>query len=458
MLFGQSGVRRVATMAIVFSILSACATTAPNDEWSPGVASRTRTIAIAEIAEPAIDLVLNKGRDNESHSSSYAQTLAAAQISFSPLLTEAITRQLERYNYEVLPLADPRLAAAADGSTASSGTQPDADAILVARFIEAGYASDSTSELQPLAVIEVQLLDSRSRRVLYAKTFNGGYDIGGNGLVHLATQARFRFESPGQLSDQIDDSAGGIKDAELAIASALGRDFAIGSRPVVSDSTMADAAPPPPVSAAERDQQTAAALAAQWTEAMPAAAPQAASPASDAVPEAAATTADVASGADTAAMTTDTAVTSSGAEAPAPVADPTPAIPVTEAVQQPATTAAAAITERETPSPMTADSPAAVAEPVAAGPAHEPMAGAPAAAAGPDAANAVTPQDGTMVSVQYRTLLRASPTTQAAVVTVLPAGATATRDARVINNASGSWCYITSATAAGWVPTDAVAH
>ncbi|HET8880858.1 MAG TPA: hypothetical protein VFM56_01670, partial [Solimonas sp.] len=333
-------------MAVAFLVLGACATTAPDGAWSPVTASRVRTVALLDIAEPAVDLVLNRGDSNESHSSSYAQALTTGQIVFSPLLAEAITRQLDRSNYQVLPLAE-RPVVAADGSVDLSGIRTDADAILVVRFIKAGYVSDSTSDLQPWAIVEVQLFDSRTRRALYSKTFNGGYDTGAAGLIQLATQPRFRFESVEQLTDRLDDSAGGIKDAELAIAGAMGRDFAIGSRPVVSESSLAEAPPSPPVSADERDRQTAAVLAAQWTEAMPRAPvvpPDAATPATG---EATSATpvADI-DGQATAPDTTaaaPTAMTQPEESAqPAVDRDATQAIPMPEAVEQPMTAPAQA--------------------------------------------------------------------------------------------------------------------
>jgi hypothetical protein len=449
MSLGQSGKLRIAAMAVAFLVLGACATTAPDGAWSPVTASRVRTVALLDIAEPAVDLVLNRGDSNESHSSSYAQALASEQIAFSPLLAEAITRQLDRSNYQVVPLADRRPAVTADGSVDLSGIQTDADAILVARFIKAGYVSDSTGDLQPSAIVEIQLFDSRTRRALYSKIFSGGYDTGAAGLIHLATQPRFRFESVEQLTDQLDDSAGGIKDAELAIAGAMGLDFAIGSRPVVSESPVAEAPPTTPVSADERDRQTAAVLAAQWAEAAPRA--PAAPP--------------------------DTAVATPAAVAPpeepaqaVPDREAAQAIPVTVAVEQPAiapgdATASAADIGTQAPTadaaprfetPAAGVSDAGLAEPVGTAPDIAPAVAAPAAAAAPAQTNTAAPRDDAAVVVQYQATVRVSPTMHAAIIAVLPAGTAATRDARVIRNASGRWCYITSATVAGWVPMDAV--
>jgi hypothetical protein len=78
------------------------------------------------------------------------------------------------------------------------------------------------------------------------------------------------------------------------------------------------------------------------------------------------------------------------------------------------------------------------------------------AATTPAPTNTPALRDEAAVVVQYQATVRVSPTMHAAIIAVLPAGTAATRDARVIRNASGSWCYITSATVAGWVPMDAV--
>lgn len=476
MSFGQSGKLRIAATAVAFLVLGACATTAPDGAWSPVTASRVKTVALLDIAEPAVDLVLNRGDSNESHSSSYAQALTTGQIAFSPLLAEAITRQLDRSNYQVVPLAE-RPVVAADGSVNLSGIRTDADAILVARFIKAGYVSDSTSDLQPWAIVEIQLFDSRTRRALYSKTFNGGYDTGAAGLIQLATQPRFRFESVEQLTDALDDSAGGIKDAELAIAGAMGRDFAIGSRPVVSESSVAEAQPTPPVSADERDRQTAAVLAAQWTAATPRA-PAASPDAAAAAAGEAASTAPV-DQIDEPVATPDTAVAASTTAAVAPSEEPAQplpdreaaqAIPVTVAVEQPAPApadAAAPAADIGTPAPIaevapTVETPATdisdtvPTAPVGTAPDIAPAVAAPAAATTPAQTNTPAPRDEAAVVVQYQATVRVAPTMHAAIIAVLPAGTAATCDARVIRNAAGSWCYITSATVAGWVPMDAV--
>src|SRR3546814_9382774 len=63
-----------------------------------------------------------------------------------------------------------------DGHIDLSSIKTDADAILVVRFEGAGYTSSSTTALQPWAIVEVELFDTRTRKALYAKTFNGGED------------------------------------------------------------------------------------------------------------------------------------------------------------------------------------------------------------------------------------------------------------------------------------------
>ncbi|NGY06352.1 hypothetical protein [Solimonas terrae] len=502
-------------------------------------ASRIRTVALLDIAEPTVDLALNTGRSNESHSSSYAQALTDQQIEFSPLLSEAITRRLEDSDYKVSTLADQRPVLKDDGSVDLSAVRTDADAILVVRFVRAAYVSASSDGLQPLALVEVQLFDARSHQRLYSKTFDGGYDAGAKAAVRLPTDPRFRFASVDQLMQKLDDSASGIKDAELAIASAVGRDFAVGSRPVAGYSEPEPA--PPQTTAAERDRLAAAALAAQWAARTPAPAPadtdSAASSAadttaaveakpsaneagdaetSDAAPPASAAEAspvatsgpDQPTGAPPPAEPAQTTAVPEAIEAaaePAPPVDDTmrqdksnaeatvadsavsgataavPAVPAPTAEPDTGTRSGENTLAPSAVSPVPAPSesapvlavaaPASASAPVVTSASEAAVAASssadvaqPAAAPAAAAPKPVTPKltisdslrGGPSLVLQQRTVVRVSPTAQAGIVAVLPAGAGATADARVIRNASGSWCYIKSGTISGWVPAAAV--
>lgn len=448
---------RFAAVWILTTGLMACAA-GPRVELSVAAASRIKTIALLDIAEPTIDQVLNRGSSNESHSTTYAQMLTDAQVEFSPLLAEAITRQLERSDYRVLSLPTQRPVVSGNDQIDLSAIDTDADAILVARFKGAGYASSSTAALQPWAIVEVQLFDTRTRKALYVRTFNGGADLGIDGAVHLATRARYQYASPAQLDTQLDDSVDGIKDAELAIADAIGQDFAIGSRPVAGAVEPARLAVVPEKTAAERDREAATALAAQWAEAAPPPVP-----AVDAMPattadDRASTNADAspATEAQTAVGERDTepaitaaapgdAVASDTSQQPTPVAGVAePAGPETATLSS--DTAADAVNdENQTPAVSSA---APAPAPVADVPPVAPLVPAAPAAAMPA-------RSGPGLVLKQRTPVRVSPTARAKVFAFLPAGTSITRGKRVIHNGSGSWCFVEAGAINGWVPIEA---
>lgn len=511
MLFCKWRKARLVTVSILMAGLAACAT-GPQTELGEGVASRIRTIALLDIAEPPVDQILNRGRSNESHSSTYAQALTDAQVEFSPLLAEAITRQLERSHYRVMSLPTQRPVIGADGQVDLSSIRTDADAILAVRFKGAGYASPSTTSLQPWAIVDVQLFDARTQRTLYSKTFNGGDDLGIDGAIHLAANARYQYASPDELNAKLDDSADGIKDAELAIAGAIGQDFAIGSRPVAGYAE--PQRPPvaaPEKTAAERDREAATALAAQWAAAAPPPAPAPVVDAAATAPDDGMASAEPEAGLPSASATpaVDAAdrpqapppVIAAAPAEPAEPAEPTePAAPpelaprtddAVSAAPPPQVPPAAADTmpivatePTAPPAPIPAPSPAAVAAPAPAvgdvaaesgndvredvrqapvpvtAPAPEPSVPAPPPAQSqtpspvpppvPAAARNAAAAPGLVL--KQRTPVRVSPTSRADVFAILPAGTSFTRSARVIQNASGTWCFIKAGAITGWVP------
>src|SRR3546814_4415735 len=118
-----------AAASMLMAGLLGCAA-GPRAELSEGAANQIRTVALLDIAEPSVDQVLNRGNGNESHSTTYAQLLTNAQVELSPLLAEAITRQLERNGYRVVNLPTQRPVVRDDGHIDLSSIKTDADAIL----------------------------------------------------------------------------------------------------------------------------------------------------------------------------------------------------------------------------------------------------------------------------------------------------------------------------------------
>lgn len=472
MLVRKSRKMGLALAWVLVAALTGCAT-GPQSKLSEEAASRIRTIALLDIAEPPVDQILHRGTSKESHSSTYAQMLTDAQVEFAPLLAEAITRQLERSNYRVQSLPTQRPIVYGDDQIDLSSINTDADAILVVRFKSAGYTSTTTTALQPWAIVEAQLFDTRTRVALYTQTFNGGADLGISGAVHLATNARFQYASPEQIESKLEDSVDGIKDAELAIADVIGQDLAVGTRPVAGYVETARPAAAPEMTAAERDREAAAALAAQWAAAAPPPAP--------AVDIAPAATDDNAPANAAANATPETQGAGYEPQAPASMSAPAPNdVATPDSPQRPSSAAelAGAVTAPESaaltmpappPAPILpetsttsssdpvseaandADQTAATAAPVPASSVDTPPA-IPAVPA-PPVVRAPASAESTLV-LKQRTPVRVSPTSRATVFAFLPAGTSFTRGQRVIRNGSGHWCFIEAGEITGWVTVE----
>jgi hypothetical protein len=411
---------RAFAVIVASCLMASCASP---DVLSEQAASRIRTIALLQIAEPQVDLIENFGKRNESHSSVYSQMLVEHDVHLSALLAEALARRLGDSGYRVtyLALGD---AAGYSGALASDSqsARADADAILVVHLNNVSYVSpDRDTALQPWAVADVQLFDARTGELIYTRSFNAGYAGASGKSVRLPVDPHYRYLTAGELESKFDDSSRGLKDAMLAIAGAVGEDFAIGTRPIVRQAPATAEPAAPPETTADRDREAAAAMAAQWEASTP----------PPAAPAAAAANVDAAA-ATLSAMAAD-AYTADGVDGP------TAPVPASEATPTPGLE----------PEPV-APPAEAVPELAAAPPPSEPVA--------PPVAAAPTPAVASSVILSAEAPVRAQPTTIGAAIAVLPAGTPVSPDPREIHNPTGDWRYITSGTVSGWIAAGALPH
>ncbi|NKF23073.1 hypothetical protein [Solimonas marina] len=380
---------------------------ASQDVLDEKVASRIRTVALLQISEPQVEQIDHYGKDNESHSTAYAQLLASAGIQFAPLLAESISRRLGDSGYHVNYLTQDYSGYGGQVTPDSAAARSGADAILLVRLKRIAYVSPGKDgALQPWVQVDVQLFDPNTHDSLYARQFNAGYAGDAGKAVRLPVDPKYRYLTASALHADVDASAGGLKDAMLAIGAAIGEDFAKGTRPMLKPSeaamAAAQAAPAaPPQTAEDRDRATAEALAAQWSDRAPP------------VPA-----------------------------APPPVAPPADTLNAVQADAQ----------ADEVPTPAAV--PAAPVQPPAAAPLPE----APVPTAPPPVVAAAAPAEpisGAFTLPQAITV-HAQPLDTAETVGELPAGAAVKVDPRVIHNPLGDWRYVTGDGASGWVQQSAL--
>lgn len=223
--------------------LTGCVTI-PKVEMAQGSAKSIKTVALLRVTEPNSEVVMNMGGGaaafglvggliqggvNDSHAKSYSKLVADAKIEFSPTMVQAITDALKAGGYDVVYLADQKPTLASDGKTDDfSGIHTDADAILEVWFTTVGYVSPpSKTAFEPWVAAKVRLLDAKSKKDLYYKTFFAGFeDKMVKNIVYVPVDAKYQYKSFDMLTSAFGESVQGLKDSEGAIATYVGKDMA----------------------------------------------------------------------------------------------------------------------------------------------------------------------------------------------------------------------------------------
>lgn len=211
-----------------------------------------RSIAIASIAEPQSEQILNVGtalspssdttltQPRVENSTVYTQLLAARKTQFVPDLVSTLANSLKDDGYAVSYLPDQRAFITPDGKSEDlTQVHTDADAVLVIRFTGAGYVSSPLERsYQPWVTVSARLLRNSNKEELYFKTFSGGYQMTADSSVSLPSSSRYRYLYFHDLTASVDQSIQGLRDSIKDIAVYLGHDLFQGAR--------AEPLPPPP--------------------------------------------------------------------------------------------------------------------------------------------------------------------------------------------------------------------
>lgn len=225
--------------------LSGCASV-PKIELDQNETQNIKTIALLNVAEPQSEQVANmggsaalfglvggliQGATNISHSKSYSKLVADRNIQFSPDIVKTITDQLTASGYQVIYLNDQKPAVGSDGKSDDfSSIHTDADAILAVWFTTIGYVSPPYSvNFQPWVAVRARLLDAKTKRDLYFKTFSGGYEMKVENSIYIPADSRYQYQSFGELTSAFNESVRGLKESACTIADYITKDLSQGT-------------------------------------------------------------------------------------------------------------------------------------------------------------------------------------------------------------------------------------
>jgi hypothetical protein len=227
-------------VVLIFSIgISACATV-PKVDLDRQHA--IKTVTMLKVVEPASQSVVNLGGAagafgligalaqnnlNEVHSKAYTVLVRQRNVTFASPFESDIAAQLRSAGFEVSSV-DLRPVVQADGRTLDYAViDVSGDAILHIWFTTLGYVSPpSKIAFQPWITVRVRLLDAKTKKDLYFKTFTCGYQPLADGIVHLNADPRFEYGAFDDLTSQVDQSISGLIACNRDIATQIAGDFA----------------------------------------------------------------------------------------------------------------------------------------------------------------------------------------------------------------------------------------
>jgi hypothetical protein len=169
-----------------------------------------------------------QGGMNAGHAKQFAAVLAK-QPALSEKIMADVESSLKADGYDVIVVRDQAPKVAADGKSDDySGVQVEADAILSVWFGVVGYMSSPYSaHYEPWVLIKAHLVDSKTKKDLYFKTFCVGYKPKIENAVMLPADTRFRFGSFDDLMARSDDAVAGIVSCEKLTADRIGWDLRV---------------------------------------------------------------------------------------------------------------------------------------------------------------------------------------------------------------------------------------
>lgn len=213
---------------LILLSFSGCASV-PKIEADRAVTSQIKRIAVLDIQEPARISVVNiggapmafgmiggliQGSINAENSKEFAAAVKEENISFAKPLQQSVMKALEEDGFVMTDATGQKPKLAADGKSDDySDVVVNADAMLSLWFGEVGYMSSTySSHYQPWVVVKARLMDAKTKKDIYFKTFAVGYEIKLKNAELLPADPKMRFSSFVELKSKKEEA---IKDLLL---------------------------------------------------------------------------------------------------------------------------------------------------------------------------------------------------------------------------------------------------
>jgi len=227
--------------ALLALVLTGCPSV-PNVDIDKSAATQVKSIAILAINPPRNVQVANiggaagafgaiggliQGSATVDHSKQFVAVLNQRKTPLAEDLLSAIGQALKDDGLVVSVTRDQKVKLAASGKGDDySDIHVEADAILSVWYAVMGYMSPpSSSHYLPWVVIKARLLDAKTKKDIYYKTFCVGYEMQVENAVMLTADAKYRYASFDDLMTHVDEAIAGLENSQEIAAKRIGQDL-----------------------------------------------------------------------------------------------------------------------------------------------------------------------------------------------------------------------------------------
>jgi hypothetical protein len=221
-------------------VFSGCVS-APRVEADKVALRSARSIALLRVQEPrAIDVAnmggaagafglvggIAQGINNSNRTEEFVAALRERNHSFAGPLRAQLVEALQKDGYQVT-VTDLHPAVASDKKSDDfSAIRVEEDLILLVWIGHTGYVSHPYSlQYEPWVLVSARLLDARTKRDLYWKSFTVGYDMKIKRVVNLPAAEHHKFKSHSDVMQRIDQAITGLVESHRLAVQAIASDL-----------------------------------------------------------------------------------------------------------------------------------------------------------------------------------------------------------------------------------------
>ncbi|PWF42677.1 hypothetical protein C7C56_022520 [Massilia glaciei] len=208
---------------------------------APAATQATKVVSLLGVSDPTLILIRDlTGKSMLSFEADrkieldanrrFEQAVKDRNFKFAGVMVDALTREFKKKNVTLTYLKDQKGKLAADGkSDEYSAVKVGTDTFLVVWFGPVGFLNIAKPKMayKPLLVVNAKLIDAKTQRMLFLKTYNAGYAAAIKGVENVELDMRYTFPDVDKAMKRIDLGFEGYTAAEKLIAERIVRDIGL---------------------------------------------------------------------------------------------------------------------------------------------------------------------------------------------------------------------------------------